>query len=108
MLSIAINVVMFSLIALICWRGYQRRQWWLFYADELIGRLYRGKGFMRQLFGFGPLIVVWLLLCHWLNTQGWYGLAAGGILLAMTHGLYAMRDLEEKQKWEREQCDTCE
>ncbi len=108
MLSIAVDISMFSLIAFVCWRGYQKRQLWLFYADALVGRLYRGRRVMRQLLGFAPLIVGWLLLCHGLNTGGLHGLAAGGVLLAMTLGLYAMRDLEEKQKWEKEECDICD
>lgn len=102
---IAVDVGIFLLIAAICWHGYQKRRLWLFYLNELLGRLYRGRSFMHQLLAFGPVIVGWLLLCHWLNTRGWHGLAAGGILLAMMLGLEAMRALEEKQKTEKEECD---
>jgi len=40
-----------------------------------------------------------------LNTAGWHATAAGGILLAMTVGLDAMRKLEEQQKMEKTSCE---
>ncbi|MDQ6987764.1 MAG: hypothetical protein Q9M25_08175 [Mariprofundaceae bacterium] len=55
---------------------------------------------MRQFLSFGPLVVVWLLLCHWLNTHGWHATAASGMLVAMMLGLEAMRSAEERQKKE--------
>ena len=101
-----LDVLSLIAITLLCWQGYHKRQLWLYVLAGLIGRLYQGKSFMWQLLGFGPLIVIWLLFCHWLNTQGMHATAAGGILLAMTLALQSMRALEEKQKWEKEQCDT--
>lgn len=100
-MSFWLDVVLFALIAFICWRGYWYRQLWLALANHFLGRLYRDKGFFRQLFGLGPVIVGWLLLCHWLSSHDAEGLAAGGILLAMTLALDAMRNLEEQQKQER-------
>ena len=97
-----LDVAVFALIAYFCVRGYQKRQLWLALVGHLLGKLYHGKGYWRQLFVLGPLIVAWLLLCHWLNNKGVYGLAAGGILFAMTLALDAMRGLEERQKRERE------
>jgi hypothetical protein len=102
---IAVDIGLFLIIALLCWRGYQQRQLWMFYLGRLLERMFNGRSFLRVLFSLGPMLVGWLLLCHWINTHGWHGLAAGGVLLAMTLGLNAMRNLEEKQKWEKEQCD---
>lgn len=97
-----IHVAIFALIAYFCVRGYRERQLWLALTGHLLAKLYRGKGYWRQLFVLGPVIVVWLLFCHWLDNKGAYGLAAGGILFAMTLALDAMRGLEERQKQERE------
>jgi len=102
---IAIDIGIFLIIALLCWRGYQQRRLWLFYLGRLLEDLIQGRSFWSQLLRLGPLFVGWLLLCHWVNTHGWHGTAAGGILLAMTLGLNAMRTIEEQQKWEKEQCD---
>jgi len=99
---IVLHIAVFALIAFLCVRGYQKRQLWLELANHLLGKLYRGKGYWRQLFVLGPVIVIWLLFCHWLNNRGAYGLAAGGILFAMTLALDSMRSLEERQKRERE------
>ncbi|OIO70216.1 MAG: hypothetical protein COW19_08145 [Zetaproteobacteria bacterium CG12_big_fil_rev_8_21_14_0_65_55_1124] len=92
-------------IALLCWRGYRENGLWLCYVGQLLHRLLRGKGFWGQLFRFAPVVVGWLLLCHWVNTAGWHATAAGGILLAMTVGLDAMRKLEEQQKLEKTSCE---
>jgi len=99
---IVLHIAIFALIALFCVRGYQKRQLWLALVNHLLGQLYHGKGYWWQLFVLGPVIVIWLLLCHWLNNKGAYGLAAGGILFAMTLALDAMRSLEECQKRERD------
>jgi len=101
----ALDIVLFILIALLCWRGYHKNVIWLFYAGRILERLLGGKGFWAQLFSFAPVAIGWLLLCHWINTAGWHATAAGGILLAMTVGLDAMRKLEEKQKMEKTSCE---
>jgi hypothetical protein len=98
---ILIDIILFILIAWSCWQGYSKRQMWLSVIAHLLARLYRGKGYWHQLFTLGPIIVVWLLLCHWLANHGARGLGAGGLLLAMTLGLDGMRHFEEKQKLER-------
>jgi len=102
-MTLALDVAAFLLIAVLSIRGYMKRQLWLALINHLLARLYRGKGFWGQLFSVGPIVVGWLLLCHWVNTQGAHATAAGGILFAMTLGLDAMRTLEEQQKREREQ-----
>jgi len=101
-MNIVFDIIEFAAIAFFCWRGYMGRQLWLALTVHLLGRLYQNKGFFRQLFVMGPILVGWLLLCHWLNHLGAHGLAAGFMLLAMTIALYTMRDLEERQKQERE------
>lgn len=105
MLLTIVDIVLFVLIAMLCWRGYRGIDPWLCYFGQWLDRLLHGKGFWRQLFTFGPMMVVWLLLCHRINTAGWHATAAGGILLAMTVGLDAMRSLEEKQKQGRKACE---
>jgi len=105
MLLTLLDVALFALIALLCWRGYRGIDPWLMHFVQWLGRILQGKGFWRQLFTFGPIIVGWLLLCHRVNTLGWHATAAGGILLAMTVGLDAMRRLEEQQKRERSSCE---
>jgi len=101
----ALDIVLFMLIALLCWRGYRGNGLWLFYSGSLLHRLLHGKGFWGQLFSFAPIAIGWLLLCHWVNTAGWHATGAGGILIAMTIGLDAMRKLEEKQKMEKTSCE---
>jgi len=100
-----LDISLFLGIALLCWRAYHGKGLWLFYVSQLIERLLRGKGFWGQLASSAPLIVGWLLLCHWVNTAGWHATGAGGILIAMTLGLDAMRNCEEKQKMERTSCE---
>jgi len=101
----ALDIVLFILIVLLCWRGYRGNGLWLIYTGNLLHRLLRGKGFWGQLLSFAPIAIGWLLLCHWVNTAGWHATAAGGILLAMTIGLDAMRKLEEKHKMEKSTCE---
>ena len=103
-----LDIGLFLMIALLCWRGYQKRQWWMFYLGRILEKGIQGKSFWRQFFSLGPLLVGWLLLCHWINTHGWHATAAGGILLAMTLGLNAMRNIEEDQKARSEKCDILE
>jgi len=103
-----LDILFFAVIAGLCWRGYQQRRSWLLVAVGLIWSLGRGYGLWRQVFHYAPVIVGWLLLCHWVNTHGWHGLAAGGILFAMTLALHAMRSWEEQQKQEKRQCNICE
>jgi uncharacterized membrane protein len=100
-----LDIALFIGLALLCWRGYRGNGTWLIYIGQLLHRLLRGKSFWGQLFRFAPLAITWLLLCHWVNTAGWHATAAGGILLAMTIGLDAMRKLEEEQKLEKTLCE---
>jgi len=103
-MAIALDIALFLGIALLCWRGYYGKGLWLLYANQFMQRLLHGKGFWGQLVSSAPLVVGWLLLCHRVNTAGWHASAAGGILLAMTVGLDAMRKLEERQKVEKSSC----
>ncbi|RMH52724.1 MAG: hypothetical protein D6682_01365 [Zetaproteobacteria bacterium] len=96
------DLILLIVIVLICWRGYHRRSWWFVLPVGLWIGLGRGRGMWLQLLLFGPVVVGWLLLCHWVNTHGWHATAAGGILFAMTVGLQAMRSFEEEQKQARE------
>jgi len=105
MLFTVLDIVLLALIAMVCWRGYRGIDPWLSYFGQWLGRLLHGKGFWQQLFTFGPMIVAWLLLCHRINTAGWHATAAGGILVAMTVGLDAMRSLEKQQKQGRKACE---
>jgi len=93
-----LDVIVFIAICLILWRAYRERQLWFRMIPHVLYRQCRGRGFVQQLLIFGPLVVVWLLLCHWLNTHGWHASAAGGMLFAMMLGLEAMRSAEERQK----------
>lgn len=92
-------------IALLCWRGYQGHGVWLSVVGQMLYRLLHGHGFWDQLLRFAPIAIGWLMLCHRVNTAGWHALGAGGILIAMTDGLDAMRKLEEQQKMERTSCE---
>jgi len=95
---ILIDLALFSAIAALCWRGYQQRRIWIRLPPYLLMQRCRGKSALRQLLIFGPVTIFWLLTCHWINTHGWHATAAGGLLLAMTLGLEAMRAIEEQQK----------
>lgn len=105
LMLIALDISFLIAIAVLCWRGYRYRSVWLAMVGQLLARLLGSKGFWGQLFSFAPLAIFWLLLCHWVNTAGWHATAAGGILLAMTIGLDAMRNMEEKQKMEKSSCE---
>jgi len=97
-MNTAIDFFLFLLIGGACWYGYHYRQAWFCMTPYLLWRLCRGRGPGRQLLVFGPTVVGWLLLCHWLNAHEWHATAAGGMLFAMTLGLEAMRSAEERQK----------
>ena len=102
---IALDITLLVAITILCWRGYRYRSAWLAIVAQLLAQLLRRKGFWGKLFSFAPIAIGWLLLCHWVNNAGWHATAAGGILLAMTVGLDAMRNLEEKQKMEKVSCE---
>jgi len=102
---IVIDIAIFLGIALICWRGYRGSSIWLGVVAQLLFRLLHGKGFWGQLMRFAPMAIGWLMLCHRINTAGWHATAAGGILIAMSIGLDAMRRFEEQQKLERTSCE---
>jgi len=93
---------------LLFWDGYGHRKLWFCFLGKWLANICRYRVYWRQLLVVGPLIVIWLLFCHWVNTHGWHGIAASGIFIAMMLGLNAMRQIEEQQKWEKEQCDTLE
>ena len=107
-MDVLLDVLFFTGIATLCWLGYQLRRPWLVLIVQLLWHLGRGYGLWGQVFRYAPVIVGWLLLCHWINTHGWHGLAAGGILFAMTLALHAMRSWEEQQKQEKGPCNICE
>ena len=98
MTGILLDLATLVVIALVCWQGYHRRRLWFGMPVYAWFQLARGRGFWAQLLIFGPVVVGWLLLCHWINTHGWHATAAGGILIAMTVGLEAMRTIEEEQR----------
>ncbi len=105
-MMMALDIALFAVIAGLCWQGYQKRRLWFVVPLYLWLRLGKGRGFWQQFLIYGPAIVVWLLLCHWVNTHGWHATAAGGMLIAMTIGLQAMRMAEDEQKWNKKQYDT--
>ncbi|RMH61915.1 MAG: hypothetical protein D6678_02485 [Zetaproteobacteria bacterium] len=96
------NLFLFAIVAGLCLRAYQRRQAWLVAVAGLLFKVGRDRSLVAQCLLLGPVVVGWLLACHWLNTHGWHGPAAGGIALAMTVGMQLMRDWEERQKGLRE------
>lgn len=95
---IFLDVLILIAATYICWKGYRHRQDWLLLIHLLLARLLKEKGFWNQLLRVGPIVVIWLMMCHWINTHGWHATAASGILLAMTVALNKMRALEEAQK----------
>jgi len=104
--STLLDFSVLAAIASLCWQGYQKRRLWFETPVYLLLRLGKGRGYWLQLLMYGLPIVGGLLLCHWINTHGWHASAAGGMLIAMTIGLAAMRIAEEEQKWNKEQCDA--
>ena len=103
---IALDLLLLSAIAWICWQGYHKCRLWFVVPVYLWMKSGKGRGFWKQFLVFGLPTVGWLLLCHWINTHGWHATAAGGMLFAMTVGLQAMRLAEEEFKWNRDQCDS--
>ncbi|MDX8409791.1 MAG: hypothetical protein R8J84_07125 [Mariprofundales bacterium] len=97
-MALLLDIAIFAIIAALCWRGYQQRQIWLRMPPYLLLRACRNRPAGLQLALFAPLMVGWLLVCHWINGRGWHASAAGGMLLAMTIALEAMRSVEELQK----------
>jgi len=95
------NLLLFGALSLLCLRGYLLRRAWLARMAGFMRRLGHGRSLLAQYVRVGPVIVGWLLACHWLNTHGWHGPAAAGIVLAMCVGLQLMRDWEEQQKRRR-------
>ncbi len=93
-----LDILVLVVVATACWRGYGQRDSWLRMLVGWLMHQVRGHGFWGQWLRFGPLVVGWLLFCHWLNTHGWHASGAAGIVLAMTLGLDAMRSIEEEQK----------
>ncbi|MDQ6950127.1 MAG: hypothetical protein Q9M26_00510 [Mariprofundales bacterium] len=102
-MALLLDLTIFGMIAVLCWRGYQQRQIWLSMPPYLLMRACHNRSAWLQLVIFGPITIIWLLSCHWINAHGWHATAAGGILLAMTMGLEAMRSVEERQKEKRAQ-----
>ncbi|RMG92112.1 MAG: hypothetical protein D6703_02780 [Zetaproteobacteria bacterium] len=100
-MKFVLDLVVLIVVAMGCWRGYRQQDSWLRKLGGRLMRFVRGHGFWGQWLRFGPLMVGWLLFCHWLNTQGWHASGAAGIVLAMTLGLDAMRVVEEEQKLRR-------
>ena len=103
MIATILDLAVLGAITLLCWQGYRKRSLWFEVPVYMWFRLARGHGFWVQFLLFGPAVVIWLLLCHWINTHGWHATAAGGMLIGMTIGLEAMRIAEEQQQWKKEQ-----
>jgi len=101
----ALDILLFAIIAWLCWQGYQKRRLWFAIPITLWLKFASDRCFLQQFLIFAPATVCWLLLCHWIDTHGWHATAAGCMLFAMTIGLEAMRMTEEEQKWTMEQCD---
>ncbi|PIP02318.1 MAG: hypothetical protein COW18_05135 [Zetaproteobacteria bacterium CG12_big_fil_rev_8_21_14_0_65_54_13] len=99
-MSSVIDFTVLLLIGGICWRAYRYRQAWFCMIPYLLWQQCRNRSLVRQLLVFGPVVVGWLLLCHWLNAHAWPATAAGFMLFAMTVGLESMRSAEERQKME--------
>ena len=104
-MNMVADVLLLVGIGIVCWRGYRQRRPWLELLVQLMWRIGNGRGLWGQVFRYAPFIVGWLLLCHWVNTHGWHATAAGGVLLAMTLALHAMRCWEERQKKEKKPCN---
>ncbi len=104
-MQLMIDLILLVLIVMYCWEAYSKRRLWFVVPVYLWMKFAKGRGFLAQLLIFSLPTVSWLLLCHWINTHGWHATAAGGMLIAMTVGLQAMRMAEEEQKWKRDQYD---
>ncbi|MDQ6963741.1 MAG: hypothetical protein Q9M13_02340 [Mariprofundales bacterium] len=105
-MRLLLDTTLLVVTLLVCWQGYCRRRLWFELPVYLLLRIGRGGGFVIQLLLYGLPIVGWLLLCHRIDTAGWHATAAGGMVLAMTTALEAMRIAEEEYKLGRAECDT--
>ncbi len=97
-MKLVLDIAILVGILFACWRGYQQRQPWLYLISALLLRLGSQKYFGIRFFVYAPVFVGWLLLCHWLDVKNWTATAAGLMVFAMTLGLEAMRQTEERQK----------
>jgi len=97
-MTLLLDIAIFLGILFTCWRGYQQRQSWICLISALLLRLASQKSFGIRFFVYAPVFVGWLLLCHWVDVKGWTATAAGLMVFAMTLGLEAMRQTEERQK----------
>jgi len=102
MMMVVLHCVLFIILMGLSARAYQRQSLWIRFLPYLLLKLAEGRAGIVQLVIYAPLIVMWLLVCHWLDVQGWHGLGASGIGFAMLLGLQALRMLEENQKQLRE------
>ncbi len=100
-MSFLLNVWVFVMLVGAALLAYRRQALWLRLLVGFLLKPARGRSFVFQWFVYAPIFVSYLLLCHYLDVQEWYGLAASGIGFAMILGLQAMRQCEEKQKEKR-------
>jgi len=100
-LRTVLDITALLFIVRVCWQGYHRRNVWFLFLPHLLMHWGRKRSYLRQLTIFAPVVIIWLLSCHWIDTHGWHAVAAGGVLVAMTMGLEAMRSIEEQQKRRR-------
>jgi len=97
-MKIALDVAVLTGILFACWHGYQQRQIWLCIIPALLLRTGRHQPLWLLFCIYAPVLMGWLLLCHWVNAQGWRATSAGLLAFAMVVGLEAMRQAEERQK----------
>ncbi len=102
MMMAVLHVLLFIVLMGLSGRAYLHQSMWIRVLPYLLLKLAEGRAGMIQLLIYAPIIVMWLLGCHWLDVQGWHGLGASGIGFAMILGLQALRMLEENQKRLRE------
>ncbi len=101
-MMILVHLVLFVVLMGLSARAYQHQSLWIRFVPYLLLKLAKGRSAIVQLLIYAPIIVAWLLVCHWLDVQGWHGLGAFGIGFAMLLGLQALRMMEENQKRLRE------
>jgi len=100
------HLVVFIILMTLSALAYQRQSLWIRFLPYVLLKLGQGRSSIPQLLIYSPVIVCWLLACHWLDVKGWHGLGAFGIGFAMLLGLQALRMLEENQKRLREVRNT--
>jgi len=93
-----VDIVLLAGILGACWQGYRQRHIWFCLIPGLLLHIGRQRSFLFRFCLYAPLFVGWLLLCHWLNAQGWHATSAGLFGFAMVSGLEAMRQVEERWK----------